>query len=113
MDEQADSRPTTIPLTFQRGEIMAEVIGRLISDLHPNGTVRLVFLQHMGGGYERPRTAKNLDIAEGEFVNTLGLTAEQAASMRAELARDKMADAVISVDAEVAATFRNHPLRKD
>jgi hypothetical protein len=92
---------------------MAQVTGRLITDLHPNGTVRVVFLQRVGGGYERPHTAKNLDIAEGEFVNTLGLTPEKAAALRAELARNKIADTVIYVDAEVAATFRNLPLRKD
>ena len=57
--------------------------------------------------------AKNLDIAEGEFVNTLGLTAEQATALRAELERNKIADTETSVDAEVAATFRNRPLRKD
>ena len=92
---------------------MAEVSGRLITDLHPTGTVRMVFLQHIGGGLERPQTANNLDIAEGEFVNTLGLTPDQAAMLRAQLERDMMADAVISIDKEVAATFRNQPLRKD
>jgi hypothetical protein len=92
---------------------MAEVTGRLITDLHPNGTVRIVFLQHVGDGYERPRIAKNLVIAEGEFMNTLGLTPDKAAELRAQLERDKMVDAVISIDAEVAATFRNHPLRRN
>jgi hypothetical protein len=92
---------------------MAEVNGRLITDLHPNGTVRIVFLQHIGGGYERPIAAKNLDIAEKEFITTLGLTPEKAAALRAELARNKIVDTVISVDAMVAATFRNHPLRID
>ena len=92
---------------------MAQVSGRLITDLHPNGTVRMVFLPHIGGGYERPHTAKNLGMAEREFINTLGLTPENAASLRAQLERDKMAHAVISTDAEVAATFRNHPFRKD
>ena len=92
---------------------MTDVSGRLITDLHPNGTVRIVFLQHVGGGYERPFTAKSLDIAEGEFVNRLGLTLERATALRAQLEQDKMADAVISVDAEVAAMFRNPPLRKD
>jgi hypothetical protein len=92
---------------------MAEVTGRLITDLHPNGTVRIVFLQHVGDGHERPQTAKNLVIAEGEFMNTLGLTPDKAAGLRAQLERDKMADAVISVDVEAASTFRNQPLRKD
>jgi len=92
---------------------MAEVIGRLITDLHPNGTVRMVFIAHVGGGFERPQTAKSLDTAEGEFVNTLGLTPDKAAELRAQFERDKIADAVISADAKVAATFRNLPLRKD
>jgi hypothetical protein len=92
---------------------MTEITGRLISDMHPNGTVRLVFLQCSGGGCERPLIAQNLDMAEKEFINTLRLTPEKAAALRAELARNKMADAVISVEAEVAATFRNHPLRRD
>lgn len=91
---------------------MAEVLGRLISDLHPSATVRMVFLQH-GGRYERPHTAKNLDIAEKEFINTLGVAPDKAATLRVQLERGKMADPVISVDAEVAATVRNHPLRKD
>ena len=112
MDEQSDGRLTTIPLRFQRGEIMAEVSGRLITDLHPNGTVRMVFLQH-GGRYERPHTAKNLDMAEKEFINRLRLASEKAAALRAQLAQDKMADAVISIEEELAEAFRNHPLRRD
>jgi hypothetical protein len=92
---------------------MAEVSGQLITDLLPNGTVRTVFLQHVGGGYERPLMAKNLDLAEKELINTLGLTSEKAAELRAQLEHDRMADAVIIVDAQVAATFRNQPLRKD
>ena len=92
---------------------MAEVSGRLITDLHPNGTVRMVFLQHIGGGFEKPQTAKDLNIAEKVFIKTLRLTPDKAAVLRAQLEQDKMADAVISVDVEVAATFRNHPLRMD
>ncbi len=67
---------------------MMEVTGRLISDLHPNGTVRMVFIQRIGGGFERPHTAKNLDRSEKEFINPLGLTSEKAASLRAQLERD-------------------------
>jgi len=113
MDELSDSCLTTISLKFQRAEIMAEVMGRLITDLHPSGTVRMVFLQHNGGGFERPQTVKNLDMAEKEFINTLGLSSEKAAALRAQLERDKMADAVITVDAGVATTFLNLPLRRD
>jgi hypothetical protein len=92
---------------------MTEITGRLISDMHPNGTVRLVFLQCSGGGCERPLIAQNLDMAEKEFINTLGLTPDEAAVLRAQLEQDKMADAVIRTDAEVAATFRNYSLRRD
>ena len=58
-----------------RGGIMAEVVGKLITDLHPNGTVRIVFLQHVGGGYERPHSAKSLDIAEGGIRQHAGADA--------------------------------------
>jgi hypothetical protein len=92
---------------------MAEVIGRLITDLHPNGTVRMVFIAYTGGGFEKPQTTKSLDMAAKEFMNTLGLTPDEPAELRARLERDKMADASISVDSEVAATFCNQPLRKD
>jgi hypothetical protein len=64
-------------------------------------------------GFERPQKAKNLGMAEKEFINMLRLPPDMAAALRAQLERDKMADAVINVDVEVAATFRNHPLRKD
>jgi len=30
---------------------MPEIRGRLLADLHPNGTVRLVFIAHTGGGH--------------------------------------------------------------
>jgi hypothetical protein len=92
---------------------MSEVTGRLIADLLPNGTVRTVFLQYVGGGNERPLMTKNLDNAEEEFINALGLTPDKALALRAQLERDKMVDTVITVDVEVAATFRNQPLRKD
>jgi hypothetical protein len=52
---------------------MTQVIRKLITDLHPSGVVRIAFPQHVGGGYERPLTAKNLNLAEAEFI-TLGLT---------------------------------------
>ena len=45
---------------------MPEIPGRLLADMHPNGTVRMVFLAHIGGGNEAPLTAKNLDAAQVE-----------------------------------------------
>jgi len=92
---------------------VTDVSGRLITDLHPNGIVRFVFLQRAGADYERPLMAKNLDNAEEEFINALGLTPDKALALRAQLERDKMVDTVITVDTQVAATFRNHPLRRD
>ena len=90
MDEQSDGRLTTIPLRFQRGEIMAEVSGRLITDLHPNGTVRIVFIASVGGGNGTPFTAKNLDAAEVIFM-TCGLMPIRAAEIRAELEGNRFA----------------------
>ncbi len=31
---------------------MAQIAGRLLADLHPNGTVRMVFITHIGNGTE-------------------------------------------------------------
>ena len=31
---------------------MPEITGKLLADLHPNGTVRMVFIAHTGGGNE-------------------------------------------------------------
>ena len=51
---------------------MTKIPGRLLADLHPNGTVRIVFIAGDGGGNETPFTAKNLDAAEVTFM-TWGL----------------------------------------
>jgi len=90
---------------------MAEITGRFISDLLPNGTVRMVFIASRDGGNERPLLSKNLDAALN-FMKSF-VTPEKAMTLRAQLERDKMADAVISIDKERAATFRNLPLRMD
>ena len=89
---------------------MAEITGRLITDLNPDGTVRLVFIAK-GSGNERPLVLKDLGAAV-DFIKTL-VTLEQAAVLRGQLERDRMADAVITIQEEVAATFRNRPLRVD
>jgi len=52
---------------------MAQIPGRLLADLHPNGTVGIVFIASVGGGNECPLTARSLDAAEIDFV-TCGLT---------------------------------------
>ena len=84
---------------------MAQIAGRLLADLHPNGTVRIVFIAHTGGGNEAPITAKNLDTAEVDFV-TYGLTPERAAEFRSELQRNKVSSVETSIDDAVAETFR-------
>ena len=84
---------------------MAKIPGRLIVDLFPDGTVRLVFLIGIGGGNEAPLTAKDLDAAEVVFM-TCGLTPGRAAALRGEVIRNKVASVDTSVDEEVAAKFQ-------
>jgi hypothetical protein len=85
---------------------MPEITGKLLAELHPNGTVQIVFIAHTGGGNEAPLTVKNLDTAEMDFVKTCGLMPERAAELRAELDRNKVVSVETSVDASVAAMFR-------
>jgi hypothetical protein len=85
---------------------MPEIAGRLLAELNPNGTVRIVFIAHTGGGNECPITAKSLNVAEMDFVRTCGLTPERAAALRAELDRNKVVSVETSVDATIAAMFR-------
>jgi hypothetical protein len=84
---------------------MALIPGRLIVDLFPDGTVRLVFITGIGGGNEAPVIAKDLDAAEVLFI-TCGLTPERAAALRDEVQRNKVASVDTSVDEEIAAKFR-------
>jgi hypothetical protein len=84
---------------------MVKIPGRLLADLHPNGTVRIVFIASVGGGHEIPVTANNVEAAEVLFV-TCGLTQEHAAALRAELERNKVCRVVTSIDDVVAETFR-------
>ena len=85
---------------------MAQIAGRLLADLHPNGTVRMVFIASVGGGNEAPITAKNLDTAEIDFVRTCGLTPERAGLLRAELDWNKVVSVETSIDDAIAAKFR-------
>ena len=82
-----------------------QIAGWLLADLHPNGTVRVVFIAHTGGGNESPITAKNLDTAESDFV-TSGLAPERAASLREELERDKSVRVETSIEDSMAEKFR-------
>jgi hypothetical protein len=84
---------------------MSEIPGRLIADLHPNGTVRMVFIASVGGGNEAPLTAKNLDTAEIDLVRTCGLTPERAAALRTELDRNKVSSVETSIETAVAAKY--------
>jgi hypothetical protein len=83
---------------------MAQIPGRLLADLHPNGTVGIVFIASVGGGNEAPFTARRLDAAEIVFV-TCGLTPERASALRAELDRNKGVSVETSLDDAVAAKF--------
>ena len=84
---------------------MARISGRLLADLFPDSTVRMVFIAIVGGGNECPITAKNLDAAEIDFV-TFGLTRERAAALRTELDRNKVVSVETSIYDAVAAKFR-------
>ena len=85
---------------------MPEITGKLLADMHPNGTVRMVFIAHTGGGNEAPLTAKNLDAAEIDFVRMGGLTPERTSALRTELERNKVVSVETSIDDAAAAKFR-------
>ncbi len=85
---------------------MPEIAGRLLAEFDPNGTVRIVFIAHTGGGNEAPLTVKNLDTAEIDFVKMYGLTPERASALRTELDRNKAVSFQSSIDAAIAAKFR-------
>jgi hypothetical protein len=86
---------------------MPEITGSPIVDLHPIGTVRMVFIAHTGGGYECPITAKNLDAAELDFVRMCGLSPERASALRTELDRNKVVGVETGIDDAIAAKFRS------
>jgi len=84
---------------------MSKIPGRLIVDMFPDGTVRLVFLAKTGSGNASPFTAKDLDAVEALFM-TFGLTMEGAAALRGTVKRNKVASIEISIDEEIAQKFR-------
>ena len=84
---------------------MGKLTGRLLADIHPNGTVRIVFIATYGGGNESPVTAIDFDAAEIIF-QTCGLSVDRAAALKAEVHRNKVASVEASMDEEVAAKFR-------
>ena len=85
---------------------MAKIPGKLMVDMFPDSTVRLVFLPSSGDGNASPVKAKDLNAAEALFM-TCGLTQELAAALRNEVNRNKVASVETSVDEEVAAKFRH------
>jgi hypothetical protein len=84
---------------------MAKISGRLVVDMLPDGTVRLIFLPIVNQHNASPVTVEDLYAAELLFM-TCGLTADRAAALRAEVKRNKVASTDVSVDEEVAAKFR-------
>jgi hypothetical protein len=83
---------------------MAKIPGKILAGLHPNGSVRIVFIASVGGGSGTPFTAKDLDAAEIVFM-TCALTPERAAALRVELEHNKVASVEIGIDDAVAAQF--------
>ena len=85
---------------------MTKIPGRLIVDLLADGTVRIVFLSSNGDKDESPIKAKDIDAAEFLFLNC-GLSVESAAALRAEVIRNKVGGADISINEEIAAKFQH------
>ncbi len=85
--------------------LMAKIPGKLMVDMFPDGTVRLVFLPTVDQRNASPVTVEDVYAAEVLFM-TCGLSQDRAAALRAEVKRNKVASVETSVDAEVAAKFR-------
>ena len=94
-----------MPKDVQFRQAQMKIAGRLLADLHPNGTVRIVFIAHVGGGNECPVTARTLNGAEIIFL-ACGLTPKRAAALREELERNKGIGVETAIDESVAAKFR-------
>jgi hypothetical protein len=84
---------------------MAKILGKLMVDKFPDGTVRLLFIPNTGDSDVSPLRAETLDAAEVLFM-TYGLSAEQAAVLRAEVQRNWIAIVETIVDEDVAMKFR-------
>lgn len=81
--------------------------------MHANGTVRMVFIAHTGGGNEAPLKAKNLDAAKIDFVMKCELRPERAAALRADLERNKVSSVETSIDSAIAAKSRYASLKPE
>ena len=85
---------------------MAKIDGKLMANLLPNGTVRVVFVPRLGSGNEAPLTVKDLTTAEAELVSTFGVTPFGAAWIREEVEHNKAFSIIVSVDDTTVALFR-------
>jgi hypothetical protein len=84
---------------------MAKIKGMLLSDLRPNGTVRISFIIDGGSGSEPALRVKDLDTAEADFVRTFGLPPNLASALRGGLERNKVFCLETNLNEEVAAMF--------
>jgi hypothetical protein len=87
---------------------MAEITGMLLSDLLPNGTVRITFVTDDDRN-EPAIKVKDLDAAEADFTGTFGLTPELAAALRYALEQHKVFCLETTIDGQVAAIFSCYP----
>jgi hypothetical protein len=82
-----------------------KINGRIEVDLLENDEVRTIFFASNTGGISQPMLAKNLDVAEEDWVTTFGLTPMAATALRADLEQNKTASAGTIIDVELAATL--------
>ena len=82
-----------------------KISGQVQVELLPNGNVQPAFFAANTGGNSSPFISKNLDVAEGDWVTTFGLTPTGAATLRAKLEQDKSVTAETSIGVELAATL--------
>jgi hypothetical protein len=81
------------------------ISGTLQVSTLPDGEVETIFSASNALGDSQPIRAKNLDIAEEDWVTTFGLTPATAARLRAELQQNETASAETKIDPELAATL--------
>ena len=81
--------------------LMAEIAGMLLSDLLPDGSVRISFLSDSGTGKELVFTVNNLEAAEAYFVQIVHLTPQLAAAIRQAMERNKVVFLGMSLSEEI------------
>jgi hypothetical protein len=84
---------------------MAQIPGRLIVDLFPDGTASLKFLPTGGDKDASPITVTDINVAEFFFM-TCGLSPERSAALRDEVSHNKIASIDVNFDEEIAERFR-------